>query len=111
MMAAVAVADSLVGVDDPLAVAERLEAFGIEVLCEAVNRPVQLANGGVYLRGLIEDGARKSLEPMVARMGGEADYESLQNFLAVSTWGPGAGGAGGGGACRAENRCAGVGAR
>ena len=87
-MAAVAVADSLVGVDDPLAVAERLEAFGIEVLCEAVNRPVQLANGGVYLRGLIEDGARKSLEPMVARMGGDADYESLQNFLAVSTWDP-----------------------
>jgi len=38
---------------------------------------------------LIEDGARKSLEPMVARMGGEADYESLQNFLAVSTWDPG----------------------
>ncbi len=87
-MVAVLVADSLVGVDDPLAVAERLEAFGIEVLCEAVNRPVQLANGGVYLRGLIEDGARKSLEPMVARMGGEADYESLQNFLAVSTWDP-----------------------
>lgn len=87
-MAAVAVVDSLVGVDDSLAVAERLEAFGIEVLGEAVNRPVQLANGGVYLRGLIEDGARKSLEPMVGRLGGEADYESLQQFLAVSTWDP-----------------------
>ena len=87
-MAAVAVADSSVEVDDPLAVAERLEAFGIEVLAQAVNRPVQLVNGGVYLRGLIEDGARKSLEPMVARLGGEADYESLQNFLAVSTWDP-----------------------
>lgn len=87
-MAAVAVADSSVGVDDPSAVAERLEAFGIEVLAEAVNRPVQLVNGGVYLRGLIEDGARKSLEPMVARLGGEADYESLQNFLAQSTWDP-----------------------
>ncbi len=55
---------------------------------EAVNRPVQLVNGGVYLRGLIEQGPRKSLEPMVARLGGEADYESLQNFLAVSTWDP-----------------------
>jgi SRSO17 transposase len=58
------------------------------VLAEAVNRPVQLVNGGVYLRGLIEQGPRKSLEPMVARLGGEADYESLQNFLAVSTWDP-----------------------
>ena len=68
--------------------AERLEAFGVEVLAGAVNRPVQLINGGVYLRGLIEQGARKSLEPMVARLGGDADYESLQQFLAVSTWDP-----------------------
>jgi SRSO17 transposase len=88
MMAAVAVADSSVEVDRPSAVAERLEAFGVEVLAEAVNRPVQLVNGGVYLRGLVEQGPRKSLEPMVARLGGEADYESLQNFLAVSTWDP-----------------------
>ena len=69
-------------------VRERLEAFGAEVLAGAVNRPVQLVNGGVYLRGLIEQGPRKSLEPMVARLGGEADYESLQNFLAVSPWDP-----------------------
>jgi SRSO17 transposase len=88
MMAAVAVADSSVEVDGPRAVRERLEAFGVEVLAEAVNRPVQLVNGGVYLRGLIEQGPRKSLEPMVARLGEEADYESLQNFLAVSTWDP-----------------------
>jgi SRSO17 transposase len=37
---------------------------------------------------MIEGGARKSLEPMVARLGGEADYESLQQFLAVSPWDP-----------------------
>jgi SRSO17 transposase len=72
----------------PAVVRERLEAFGAEVLAGAVNRPVQLVNGGVYLRGLIEQGPRKSLEPMVARLGGEADYESLQNFLAVSPWDP-----------------------
>lgn len=87
-MVAVAVAGSSVGVDRPSVVAERLEAFGVEVLAGAVNRPVQLVNGGVYLRGLVEQGPRKSLEPMVARLGGEADYESLQNFLAVSTWDP-----------------------
>jgi SRSO17 transposase len=40
----------------------------------------------VYARGLIEAGARKSLEPMVARLGGEADYEALQHFLADSPW-------------------------
>lgn len=79
-----------VDVDGPAAVKGRLEAFGAEVLAEAVNRPVQLANGGLYLRGLIEQGPRKSLEPMVARLGGEADYESLQNFLAVSPWDPAA---------------------
>lgn len=75
-------------VDGPVVVRERLEAFAGEVLAEAVNRPVQLVNGRSYLRGLIEEGPRKSLEPMVARLGGEADYESLQQFLAVSTWDP-----------------------
>jgi SRSO17 transposase len=76
-------------IDGPVVVRERLEAFAGEVLGEAVNRPVQLVNGGLYLRGLVEGGARKSLEPMVARLGGEADYESLQQFLAVSPWDPG----------------------
>jgi SRSO17 transposase len=65
-----------------------LEAFADGVLSGAVNRPVQLVNGRSYLRGLIEEGPRKSLEPMVAWLGGEADYESLQQFLAVSTWDP-----------------------
>jgi len=88
MMAAVAVADASVEVDGPSAVRERLEAFADGVLTEAVNRPAQLANGRLYLRGLVEEGARKSLEPMVARLGDEADYESLQQFLAVSTWDP-----------------------
>jgi hypothetical protein len=53
-----------------------------------MNRPVQMVNGGAYLRGLIEQGARKSLEPMVERLGGDADYQSLQQFLADSPWDP-----------------------
>ena len=65
-----------------------LEAFAAEVLAEAINRPVQMVNGGLYLRGLLEQGARKSLEPMVERLGGEADYQSMQQFLAVSPWDP-----------------------
>ena len=34
-----------------------------------MNRQVQLVNGERYLRGLIEEGPRKSLEPMVTRLG------------------------------------------
>ena len=75
-------------VDARSVVAERLEAFGRSVLAGAMNRPVQIVNGGVYLRGLVEQGARKSLEPMVDRLGGDADYQSLQQFLADSPWDP-----------------------
>ena len=78
-----------VDVDAPAAVKERLEAFAGEVLAAAMNRPAQLVNGGLYLRGLLEQGARKSLEPIVGRLGGDADYQSLQQFVADSPWDPG----------------------
>jgi SRSO17 transposase len=85
-----------VDADAPVAVKERLEAFAGEVLAAAMNRPAQLANGGLYLRGLLEQGARKSLEPMVerlggwaaGRLGGDADYQSMQQFVADSPWDP-----------------------
>ena len=83
-------ADVSDGVDPPSAVRERAEAFTAEVLAEAMNRPVQMVNGGLYVRGLLEQGARKSLEPMVERLGEEADYQSLQQFLADSPWEPAA---------------------
>lgn len=70
------------------AVKARLEDFGREVMAGAVNRPVQTANGGLYLRGLLEQGPRKSLEPICERLGSEADYQSMQQFLAVSPWDP-----------------------
>jgi len=70
------------------AVRERAEAFTAEVLAEAVNRRVQMANGGLYVRGLLEHGKRKSLEPMVERLGGDAEYQSMQQFVAVSPWDP-----------------------
>src|SRR5438046_3434985 len=75
-------------VDSPSGVRERLEGFGVEVLAAAMNRPVQVRNGGLYLRGLVEQGARKSLEPLVARLGGDGDYQSMQQFLADSPWDP-----------------------
>src|SRR5438270_3367090 len=90
MMAVVSVAGSQdERVESPSVVRERLEAFGVEVLREAMNRPAQVRNGGLYLRGLIEEGARKSLEPLVDRLG-DADYQSMQQFLADSPWDPAA---------------------
>jgi SRSO17 transposase len=90
MMVVVTVTGSRVerDVDPPSVVRERLEAFAVDVLADAMNRPVQRVNGGLYLRGLIEDGARKSLEPLVSRLGEEADYQSMQQFLADSPWDP-----------------------
>ena len=56
------------------------------------NRPRQAAWCGVYLRGLITDGDRKSAEPMAARVPlpegldvADAD-QALQQFLGQSTW-------------------------
>jgi len=88
MMAVMSTQDPDVESDRPLVVRERLEAFGVEVLADAMNRPAQLVNGGLYLRGLLEQGPRKSLWPMVERLSGEADYDRLQQFLADSPWEP-----------------------
>jgi len=89
-MVVVTVAGSQVkqDVDPPSLVRERLEAFAGEVLAAAMNRPVQRVNGGLYLRGLLEQGARKSLEPLTARLGEEADYQSMQQFVDDSPWDP-----------------------
>jgi SRSO17 transposase len=83
-MAVMAAAD----VDGSAVVRGRLEAFAAEVLAESMNRPVQVVNGGLYLRGLLEDGSRKSLEPLVARLGGAVEYQSMQQFLTDSPWDP-----------------------
>ena len=74
------------GVDSLSVVRERLGVFAAEVLAGAMNRPVQRVNGELYLRGLLEQGPRKSLEPLVARLGGDGDYQSMQQFLADSPW-------------------------
>src|SRR6478735_3782067 len=56
------------------------------------NRPRQAAWCGVYLRGLITDGDRKSAEPMAARVPLPPELavkdpdQALQQFLGQSTW-------------------------
>ena len=67
---------------------ERLLAF-----VERVVRPLphvrQRENALVYVRGLIEHGGRKSLQPTLFRLGeSPARYESVQQFLADSPWEP-----------------------
>jgi SRSO17 transposase len=50
------------------------------VLC----RRDQLATGELYVRGLTQDGRRKSMDPMAERLG--VDSQRLQQFMADSTW-------------------------
>ena len=49
----------------------------------ALPRSDRPAKGEVYLRGLLTDGARKSMQPMAERLG--VDHHGLQQFIASST--------------------------
>lgn len=72
-------------------VLDRLAAYAASFR-DDFNRPRQAAWCGVYLRGLIQDGDRKSVEPMAARVplpdGLEVSDpdQALQQFLGQSTW-------------------------
>ncbi len=69
------------------AVGERLEEF-VGQVADGLGRVEQRRGAALYVRGMLEAGARKSLEPIVARLGEGADYEGLQHFLADSPWDP-----------------------
>ena len=66
------------------AVGGRLEAFADDIF-ESLPRTDQRARGQCYLRGLLLDGRRKSIQPMAARLG-EVHYQALHHFVAVSPW-------------------------
>ena len=61
----------------------RLETFAAEML-GGLARADQRATGEVYLRGLMLDGKRKSMQPMAARL--DVDHQRLQQFVTSSTW-------------------------
>ena len=61
----------------------RLEAFAAEML-GGLARSDQRAKGELYLRGLLMDGKRKSMQPMAERLG--VDHQRLQQFVTSSTW-------------------------
>jgi SRSO17 transposase len=82
----IGIEDELVGVVPE--VKDRLAAYFADVASGLV-RSEQRRNAEMYARGLMEAGTRKSLEPMVARLGGgKVEYEALQHFLADSPWDP-----------------------
>ncbi|WP_405785947.1 transposase [Streptomyces sp. NBC_01367] len=61
----------------------RLEEFASEVFAPLVRRG-RLEAGQLYLRGLLLDGRRKSMQPMAERLG--VDHQRLQQFMTSSTW-------------------------
>lgn len=62
----------------------RLEEFAGEMF-DSMRRKDQRRWGGVYLRGLMLDGKRKSIEPMAARLD-DGDEQCLQQFVNQSPW-------------------------
>jgi SRSO17 transposase len=67
---------------------ERLVVFMGEV-ADGLSLARQRANALLYVRGLIEHGGRKSLQPTLFRLEETpARYESVQQFLADSPWRP-----------------------
>ncbi|MFE2846019.1 IS701 family transposase [Streptomyces scopuliridis] len=69
------------------AVRGELEAFAEEVF-EPFARNDQRRWGQVYLRGLLMDGRRKSVEPMAARLGEDGNRQALAHFITTSAWDP-----------------------
>jgi SRSO17 transposase len=64
-------------------VRQRLEEFPAELFVP-MTRADQRAKGVTYLRGLLLDGRRKSMQPMAERLG--VDHQGLQQFVTTSTW-------------------------
>jgi SRSO17 transposase len=65
------------------AVRGRLEEFAAEVFAPLARRD-QRDKGATYVRGLLLDGRRKSMQPMAQRLG--VDEQGLQQFVTSSTW-------------------------
>src|SRR4051794_3992054 len=61
----------------------RLEEFAAEMFAP-LTRSDQRVKGQTYVRGLLLDGRRKSMQPMAERLG--VDHQGLQQFVSSSTW-------------------------
>src|SRR3982750_529814 len=65
------------------AVGGRREEFAAEMFTPLARRD-QRDKGVTYVRGLLLDGRRKSMQPMAARLG--VDEQGLQQFISSSAW-------------------------
>lgn len=69
---------------------EQVTALGLELedfvgeVFASFPRTDQRAKGTLYLRGLMLDGRRKSIQPMAECLG--IEHQQLQQFTASSTW-------------------------
>ena len=63
---------------------KRLEQFLVDLLVP-VGRRERRQWGGLYVRGLLLDGERKSIEPLAQRLP-EGNVQSLQQFIGQSPW-------------------------
>lgn len=64
-----------------------LEDFAAEMF-DPFARNDQRRWGQVYLRGLLTDGKRKSVEPMAVRLGEDGNRQALAHFVTTSPWDP-----------------------
>jgi len=66
-----------------LRVGEQLDSFVGEVF-SSLERRDRRATAGLYVRGLMLDGRRKSMQPMAARL--RVDDQRLRQFVTSSPW-------------------------
>src|SRR5712671_3739554 len=69
--------------DEIAEVRPRLLDFAAEMLGGPARKD-QRAAGELYVRGLLTDGRRKSMQPMAARLG--VDHQRLQQFITSPAW-------------------------
>jgi len=63
---------------------KRLEQFLVDLL-QSVGRSERRHWGSVYVRGLLLNGERKSIEPIAARLP-EGNVQAMQQFISQSPW-------------------------
>src|SRR5580658_3617665 len=63
---------------------QRLERFLLDLL-EPIGRSERRHWGELYVRGLLQDGERKSIEPMAARLP-DGNVQAMQQFVGQSPW-------------------------
>src|SRR5437899_12418177 len=63
---------------------KRLEQFLVDLL-EPIGRSERRHWGSVYVRGLLMDGERKSVEPMAKRLA-DGNEHAMQQFVGQSPW-------------------------